>query len=66
VGGSTPALPGELPELFHDIATDIRNQYTIHLPPTNTKLDGTYRKLKVELQAPDGGPRRFATRRARK
>jgi VWFA-related protein len=51
-----PRFEGELPELFHDIAADIRNQYNISYHPTNSKLDGTYRKLKVELQAPDGGP----------
>jgi len=51
-----PRFQGELPELFHDIASDIRNQYSISYHPTNAKLDGTYRKLKVELQAPDGGP----------
>jgi len=51
-----PRFEGELPEIFRDIGSDIRNQYTIAYHPTNTKLDGTYRKLKVELQAPDGGP----------
>jgi VWFA-related protein len=51
-----PRFEGELPEIFHDIAADLRNQYNISYHPTNTKLDGTYRKLKVELQAPDGGP----------
>jgi VWFA-related protein len=51
-----PRFQGELPEIFHDIAADIRNQYSISYHPTNTKLDGTYRKLKVALQAPDGGP----------
>jgi len=51
-----PRFQGELPELFHDIGADIRNQYNISYHPTNAKLDGTYRKLKVELQAPDGGP----------
>jgi len=51
-----PRFQGELPEMFRDIAADIRNQYTISYHPTNTKLDGSYRKLKVELQAPDGGP----------
>ena len=51
-----PRFEGELPEIFHDVAADIRNQYAITYKPTNTKLDGTYRKLKVELQAPDGGP----------
>lgn len=51
-----PRFEGELPGIFQEISADIRNQYTIAYHPTNTKLDGTYRKLKVELQAPDGGP----------
>jgi VWFA-related protein len=51
-----PRFQGELPEIFNQISSDIRNQYTIAYHPTNAKLDGTYRKLKVELQAPDGGP----------
>ena len=50
-----PRFQGELPELFGDISNDIRNQYTLSYSPTNTKLDGTYRKLKVEVIAPDGG-----------
>ena len=50
-----PRFEGELPELFGDISNDIRNQYTISYSPTNTKLDGTYRKVKVEVVAPDGG-----------
>jgi len=51
-----PRFDGELPEIFKDIGSDIRNQYTIAYHPTNAKLDGSYRKLKVELVAPDGGP----------
>ncbi len=51
-----PRFEGELPEIFNQVSADIRNQYTLTYHPTNTKLDGTYRKLKVELQAPDGGP----------
>src|SRR6266446_6827453 len=51
-----PRFQGELPGIFGDIASDIRNQYSISYHPTNTKLDGSYRKLKVELHAPDGGP----------
>jgi VWFA-related protein len=50
-----PRFEGELPEIFQQISADIRNQYTISYHPTNAKLDGTYRKLKIELQAPDGG-----------
>ena len=50
-----PRFEAELPEIFRDIASDIRNQYLISYHPTNTKLDGSYRKLKVDLVAPDGG-----------
>lgn len=50
-----PRFQGELPELFGDVSNDIRNQYTLSYTPSNTKLDGTYRKLKVEVIAPDGG-----------
>lgn len=53
-----PRFEGELPEIFRDVAANIRNQYLLTYHPTNTKLDGTYRKLKVELVAPDGGPLR--------
>ena len=51
-----PRFEAEMKDIFHDISADIRNQYTISYHPTNAKLDGSYRKLKVELQAPDGGP----------
>ncbi|MGH9644791.1 MAG: VWA domain-containing protein [Terriglobales bacterium] len=49
-----PRFEGELPEIFRDIASDIRNQYVISYHPANSKLDGSYRKLKVELVGPDG------------
>jgi len=51
-----PRFEGELPGIFNEISADIRNQYTLTYHPTNTKLDGSYRKLKVELQQPDGSP----------
>lgn len=51
-----PTFEGELPDMFRDIASNIRNQYVLTYKPTNPKQDGTFRKLKVELQAPEGGP----------
>jgi VWFA-related protein len=51
-----PRFEGELPEDFREIANSIRNQYTLAYHSSNPKLDGTYRKIKVELVAPDGGP----------
>ncbi len=51
-----PRFQAEFPEDFRDIGQSIRNQYTLAYHPANAKLDGTYRKLKIELQAPNGGP----------
>jgi VWFA-related protein len=51
-----PRFQGEFHGIFQDIGSDIRNQYNLAYHPTNPKLDGSYRKLKVEVQAPDGGP----------
>jgi VWFA-related protein len=51
-----PRFQAEFPEIFREIGGDIRQQYSIAYHPTNPKLDGTYRKLKVEVVAPDGGP----------
>lgn len=50
-----PQFQAEFPEIFRDLATSIRNQYTVAYHPTNTKLDGTYRKLKVEVVDPQTG-----------
>jgi VWFA-related protein len=51
-----PRFDAEYAEEFADISNDIRNRYMLSFSPTNTKLDGTYRKLKVQVVAADGGP----------
>lgn len=51
-----PRFQGDMVDAFRDIGEDIRHQYTLVYRPTNPKLDGSYRKLKVEVVAPDGGP----------
>lgn len=51
-----PRFQAEFQEIFHDIGDDIRHEYTLAYSPTNTKLDGTYRKLKVQVVSNDGGP----------
>ena len=50
-----PRFQAEYGEDFQDIGSDIRNQYSLSYHPTNSKLDGTYRKVKVQVVAPDGG-----------
>lgn len=54
-----PRFEAEYPQIFRDIGGDIRNQYNVAYHPTNPKLDGSYRKLKVEVIAADGGPLKF-------
>ncbi len=51
-----PRFEAEFNEIFQDIGEDIRKQYSLTYHPTNSKLDGTYRKLKVQVVGPDGGP----------
>lgn len=51
-----PQFDGELPGVFQSVAGFLRNQYTIAYTPTNRNRDGKFRKVKIELVAPDGGP----------
>jgi VWFA-related protein len=50
-----PRFEAEFPEDFQDMAQSIRNQYVLAYHPTNPKLDGSYRKLKVEVVDPESG-----------
>jgi VWFA-related protein len=38
---------------FQQIANELRTQYLLGYTPTNTKLDGTFRKIDVKVRAPD-------------
>ena len=51
-----PRFDGEIPSIMQDVAASLRNQYSLAYTPSNAALDGKYRKIKVELVAPDGGP----------
>jgi len=52
-----PRFEGQFPEVMADISNSIRNEYLLSYHPSNSKLDGTYRKIKVELvDAASGGP----------
>lgn len=51
-----PRFEAEFPGIFHDIIGDIRSQYNLGYRPTNAKLDGSYRKLKISVVGPDGQP----------
>lgn len=49
-----PRFEGAYQDVFQDIAGSVRSQYTLSYTPTDRKLDGTTRKVKVELVAPNG------------
>lgn len=51
-----PRFDGELPGIFREVAASLRNQYSLAYIPANKARDGKFRKIKVELVAPDGGP----------
>jgi len=51
-----PIFQGELPDIFSQINESIRNQYVVTYKPTNTKNDGSYRKVKVYLVDKEGKP----------
>jgi VWFA-related protein len=51
-----PIFQGELPDIFSEINNSIRNQYVLTYRPTNTKNDGTFRKVKVLLVDNEGKP----------
>ncbi len=52
----SPIFQGELPDVFAQINDSIRNQYVLTYRPTNTKNDGSYRKVKVLLVDNEGHP----------
>jgi VWFA-related protein len=51
-----PRFDGEIPSIMQDVAASLRNQYSMSYTPTNTALDGKYRKIKVEMVDTNGGP----------
>jgi VWFA-related protein len=56
----SPLFQGELAEDFAQINNSIRNQYILTYRPTNTKSDGSYRKIKVVLVDNEGHPLQMA------
>jgi Ca-activated chloride channel family protein len=47
-----PKFPGEYGQIFGAVHQSLRNQYVITYQPSNTKHDGAFRKIKIELVNP--------------
>jgi VWFA-related protein len=52
-----PKSVDDVDEVCRRIARELRNHYTIGYRPSNERLDGKYRKVKVQLDAPKGTPK---------
>jgi len=50
-----PKSVTDVERIAHEVAHDIRNQYTITYSPSNQNLDGSFRTIKVVVKAP-GNP----------
>ena len=47
----------ELPDVAAKISLELRNQYVLGYHPTNIARDGSWRKIKIKINAPRGLPR---------
>ena len=56
-GGETffPKDVSEVERIAHEVARDIRSQYSIVYMPANQAMDGTFRRIRVTAKA-SGGP----------
>jgi hypothetical protein len=48
-----PRFPGEYPQIFRQIESAMREQYSLTYHPTNIAKDGKFRRIKVELVNPE-------------
>ena len=49
-GAYFPRFSTELPTIFNEISTSLRSQYSLGYVSTNTKKDGKFRNVKVEVK----------------
>lgn len=61
-----PRFEGELPDIYRQIAGQLRTQYSLGFTPTNPTHDGKFHKLKVELVGPDGHPLKIVDKKGKK
>ena len=52
-----PKSLDEVEELVKTIAHDVRNHYTVGYTPTNRKLDGSWREVRVKVNPPKNVPK---------
>ncbi|HWF38374.1 MAG TPA: VWA domain-containing protein [Candidatus Acidoferrales bacterium] len=58
-----PTSASVLPDICHEIATDLREQYTIAYIPSDRRENGAYRTIRVTVHAPGKGSLVVRTRK---
>lgn len=61
-GRSFDVRPGKMQAAFAQIAAELRSQYTLAYRSDRPQLDGTFRKIKVQLTAPQHGAEKIRAR----
>jgi VWFA-related protein len=63
-GGQTfePSSAAKVEEALKQIARDIRNTYTVGYVPTDSTVDGRFRRIQVAARGSDGAQLRVRTR----
>jgi VWFA-related protein len=61
-----PRFEGALPDIYQQIAGQLRQEYSVGFVPTNPSKDGKYHKLKVELVDAQGNPLTILNRKGKK
>jgi VWFA-related protein len=61
-----PRFEGDIPDIYQQIAGQLRTQYSLGFVPTNPSKDGKFHKLKVELTNRGGDPLKIVDQKGKK
>jgi VWFA-related protein len=61
-----PRFEGEMPDIFSDVVTFLRNQYSLGYIPPDSFRDGKYHKIKVEVVDDQGNPLMVENKKGKK
>ncbi|HET7215192.1 MAG TPA: VWA domain-containing protein [Terriglobia bacterium] len=61
-----PRFEGALPDIYQQIAGQLRHQYSLGFIPTDSIKNGKYHQLKVELVDPQGSPLVITNKKGKK
>jgi len=61
-----PRFEAELPQIFQQIADQLRKQYSLGFVPTNPSKDGKFHKLTVDLVDAQGNPLKVVDQKGKK